>query len=383
MPIVRASCAERRALVTWPAGRPFVSSTTAPSVGSSPSVVKPTSRTSGSCLATCSSAQRPMKACGLSNLTIQSIPAPYGVDLRIRVLPDEDVLLLQAQHALRLEPERPRSRRGERVPDVPGLDRGAVELVAELADEADAQEQARHAGDARVAGVEVRERLGRAVELGQAREDVARPRAGRFMAATPWVTSVTWASSPQLSSHHVKRRLDRRRARRGGGHVERLVVDPADRPVVGDPPGLGDEDAVADAARTRGSRSGSGRAGRAARRRPARGPAACRASRRRSAPRTRARRAPRPRGRRSRRPLPVARPPDRGAERRVAGVQRRPLGRLDRPPGQDAQRHRGPRRPRRGEADGCRGRGPVSDASTRAAGTCEKRPCDGPMVTVV
>src|SRR6478735_8061869 len=59
------------------------------------------------------------------------------VGLRVRVLSDDDVALLEAEHALRLEAERSRSLRDERIPQM--LTGGAreVELVAELADEAD------------------------------------------------------------------------------------------------------------------------------------------------------------------------------------------------------------------------------------------------------
>ena len=47
-----------------------------------------------------------MKSCSLSSLTIHGIAAPNGVRLGVRVLADEDVQLLQAQDALRLEAER-------------------------------------------------------------------------------------------------------------------------------------------------------------------------------------------------------------------------------------------------------------------------------------
>ena len=49
----------------------------------------------------------------------------------------------------------------ERVPEVLAVRGGAVDLVAQLADEADPQDQARHAGDLRALAVEVGEALGR------------------------------------------------------------------------------------------------------------------------------------------------------------------------------------------------------------------------------
>ncbi len=65
----------------------------------------------------------------------------------------------------------------QRVPEVLAVRAREVQLVAELADEADPQDQARHAGDVRLARVEVRERLGRDVGVGQ-RARAARARAG-------------------------------------------------------------------------------------------------------------------------------------------------------------------------------------------------------------
>jgi hypothetical protein len=80
------------------------------------------------------------------------------------------VHLLQAEHPLRLEPERPDAEVGpaleDRVPDVLAVRAREVDLVAELADEADPQEQRRDAGDQRLLGVEVPERVRREVEVG-------------------------------------------------------------------------------------------------------------------------------------------------------------------------------------------------------------------------
>src|SRR5205807_5675088 len=72
------------------------------------------------------------------------------VRLGVGVLADDDVLLLESQDPLRLEAERLRAEVGpaleQRVPQVLAVDAREVELIAELPDEADAQEQA---GDAR------------------------------------------------------------------------------------------------------------------------------------------------------------------------------------------------------------------------------------------
>ena len=70
-----------------------------------------------------------------------------GRRLRVGVLADEDVHLLQAQHPLRLEAERADAVLGarlqHRVPEVLAVRGRVVDLVADLADEADAQDQAR------------------------------------------------------------------------------------------------------------------------------------------------------------------------------------------------------------------------------------------------
>jgi hypothetical protein len=107
-------------------------------------------------------------------------PGGDRVRLRVGVLPDEDVLLLQAQDPLRLEPERPAAEVGarleERVPEVLTIGARAVQLVAKLADEADTQEQAWDAGDAGALRVEVPERVVGEVEVGEASEQVAHAR---------------------------------------------------------------------------------------------------------------------------------------------------------------------------------------------------------------
>src|SRR5262249_22265651 len=71
----------------------------------------------------------------------------------IRVLADDDVALLEAQHALGLDAEGPDAQRlssfHEGVPHMLAEVRGHVDLVAELADEADAQQAAGYAGNRR------------------------------------------------------------------------------------------------------------------------------------------------------------------------------------------------------------------------------------------
>ena len=96
-----------------------------------------------------------------------------GRGLRVGVLADDDVQLLQAQDALGLEAEGADAVLGagleDRVPHVLAVGGGEVDLVADLADEADAQDQRRDAGDRRALGVEVGEGLVGAVEVGEAR----------------------------------------------------------------------------------------------------------------------------------------------------------------------------------------------------------------------
>ena len=67
----------------------------------------------------------------------------------------------------------------ERVPDVLAVRAREVDLVAELADEADAQDQRGHAGDVGVLRVEVGEGLVRDVDVAQPLHQAARVRAGR------------------------------------------------------------------------------------------------------------------------------------------------------------------------------------------------------------
>ena len=74
--------------------------------------------------------------------------------------------------------ERPLRRPIERVPDVRPVVGRDVDLEAELAHEADAQDDRRDAGHAALGGGQVGHRLARDVEVGHVREDVAGPRPG-------------------------------------------------------------------------------------------------------------------------------------------------------------------------------------------------------------
>ena len=222
-------------------------------------------------------------------------------------------MLLQAQDPLRLQAERPQRRLGarprQRVPEAWPCGAGAVELVAELADEADPQQQAGDAGDLRLPG-----RRGRGTPRWRRRGRSAR-RGSRASAGRP-------GSSPPSALGDVGERrveapvgeppgeplLDRAGAAGGGGDVEGLLVEAADGAVVGDPARVGGAGRRSGSGPVSGSTSGSGRGGRAARRPRARGRSACPGWRRRSARRPRARPAPRPRGRRSRRRAASRRP---------------------------------------------------------------------------
>src|SRR6185503_13007338 len=85
------------------------------------------------------------------------------VGLRVRVLADDDVALLETEHPLRLEAERPRAARDERIPQVLAGRAREVELVPELPDEADAQRERGDAGDVELLRVQVLEGVGRYV----------------------------------------------------------------------------------------------------------------------------------------------------------------------------------------------------------------------------
>src|SRR5271163_4329179 len=83
--------------------------------------------------------------------------------LRVRVLADDEMLLLQAQDALWLQPERPDALGlpgdQDRVPYVLPVGGREVDLVPELTDEADPHQQRVDAGHSRLTAVEIGERL--------------------------------------------------------------------------------------------------------------------------------------------------------------------------------------------------------------------------------
>ena len=138
-------------LVTWPTGPPSAASTTAPSVGTCPSaIVKPTSAVSAGVLGGVLERPAADEVLLLVELDDPRHRGAVGRRLRVGVLADDHVQLLQAQDALRLEPERPRAPAADqRVPHVLAVGGREVDLVADLADEADPQEQRVDAGDLR------------------------------------------------------------------------------------------------------------------------------------------------------------------------------------------------------------------------------------------
>ena len=170
------------------------------------------------------------------------------VRLGVRVLADDDVSLLEAKHALRLEPERARAGGDDRVPEELARRAREMELVAELPDEADAEREARNARDDEVLRVEVAEVVRPHFVLGHALERVARARAGeverRERARHVHDLGV-------VAPHRVPPLEPRGHgvcARGGGRDVEEVVGEPRDRAVVHDPAAVRGEDAVADPA---------------------------------------------------------------------------------------------------------------------------------------
>ena len=99
--------------------------------------------------ATCCVAHLPTQSNSLSFFTSHGIAASCRFDSESVSWLDDHVALLEPQDALRLEPERLRVEVGglleDRVPDVLGERAREVELVAELADEADPERERRDA----------------------------------------------------------------------------------------------------------------------------------------------------------------------------------------------------------------------------------------------
>ena len=228
----------------------------------------------------------------------------------------------------------------QRVPHVLAVRGGEVDLVADLADEPDAQDQARHAGDVGLLGVQVLESLGRAVEIGQLAQDLPGSRTGQVDRGEALGHVGQPDVHPPVGQPPREPLLDRAGAARGRGHVVRVLVDPADRPVVDDPAGVGADHAVADPAGLEvGEAIGIEAVEELAGRRPADQQLAER------------RDVDQPGGLVDGERLllriavvvgapPVAGPLDVGAQLTVAAVDRRALGRLERPAGQHAHRDR-------------------------------------------
>jgi len=170
------------------------------------------------------------------------------IRLRIGVLTDDHVCLLETEHALRLEPERSRAACDQGVPQMLGDTRRAVQLVAELADEADAKRQARHTGDADLLRVEILERFVGDICVRQLRQSVARlrPREIQRRERAGDVDDLRVVAPDRVPP--LEPLADAVRAGRRRRDVEELVAEPSDRAVVHDPAGVGRQHSVANAA---------------------------------------------------------------------------------------------------------------------------------------
>ena len=168
-PTIEPTAALRRADVTRPTQVPSCT-IDEPSGGSqSPEAVNPTSRSRGPVFGEIG--QRPLaQEVVLVGLDHPAQPDLERVGFGVGVLADQDVLLLEAQDALGLQAEGldavalPRCH--ELVPHVLAVHRREMDLVAQLAHEADAQHQRRHARDLHARRAQVRQRLGGHVRVG-------------------------------------------------------------------------------------------------------------------------------------------------------------------------------------------------------------------------
>jgi hypothetical protein len=104
------------------------------------------------------------------------------IGFRVRVLSDEDVLLLQPEDPLRLQTERTDPvrlpGRDDLVPHVLPVHRRHVDLVPQLADEPDPEHERRDTGHVHRRRRQVRDGLARDVGVGERPHHVARRRAG-------------------------------------------------------------------------------------------------------------------------------------------------------------------------------------------------------------
>ena len=106
-------------------------------------------------------------------------PSPKRCRERVGVLADDDVLLLQAQDALALQTEgedaEVDARLQHRVPDVLGVRAWEMHLIAQLADEPNAQDDRGHARDLCLDQFQIRKSGGGDVDVSEARHELTRP----------------------------------------------------------------------------------------------------------------------------------------------------------------------------------------------------------------
>ena len=179
---------------------------------------------------------------------------PRRIDLQaigdaIGILADDEMALLETQHALGLDAkgfDAPcRSRRKQYAPQVQRMFGGHMYLVAQLANKADAHQPARHAGDAPVAQPEIRERSITKIDISEPLEHRARQWPGeveRCMVSGEIDQPHRQAPPGRESGELAKQRG---RVGRGGREIECLGSTPADHAVVDDHSGLVEHQPVA------------------------------------------------------------------------------------------------------------------------------------------
>ena len=192
-----------------------------------------------------------MKSCSLSSLTIQGIAAPNGVDSESVSWPIRMCIFCRRSSRCGSRPNGfmpcPAPASISASQRCSPCARRAVDLVADLAHEPDPQDQAGHARHVGLLAVEVGERLGRAVEVGQRAHDLPRARAGEVDGRERLGDVGQLDVELPVGEPPREPLVDGARAARRGRHVEGVVVEPADRAVVHDPAGVAGDHAVADA----------------------------------------------------------------------------------------------------------------------------------------
>ena len=174
------------------------------------------------------------------------------IRLGVGVLADENVHFLQAKDTLRLESEWANSEvlapLEDRVPDVLAVRAREVKLIAQLAHEADPEDERRHARDACLARVEVAERLIRDVHVRKPLHEVASPRSGDVQRcqSSGYVHDLGVHAPDRVPP--LEPLEHRACSGRGRGHVVGLVIEPCDRAVVHDPARIRVQDRVPNAA---------------------------------------------------------------------------------------------------------------------------------------